>query len=75
MMVGETSIEPHLCVTVLVYNGTKKVTNFVLFFGVYNGSLSLLLSLVSLSCLSLSLSSFAPLASRGVIAGHSSSKG
>ena len=48
-MVGETSIEPHLCVTVLVYNGTKKVMNFVLFFGVYNGSLSLLLSLVSLS--------------------------
>ena len=32
MMVGETSIEPHLCVTVLVYNGTKKVMDFVLFF-------------------------------------------
>ena len=45
MTVGETSIEPHICVTVLVYNGMKKVMDFLLFFGVYNVFLSLSLSL------------------------------
>ena len=71
MTVGETSIEPHLCVTVLVYNGTKKVMDFVLFFLEFVMDLSLSPSFF----LSFSLSSFTPPASRGIIAGHSSSKG